>query len=124
VKEKKRSLFVHFQGHPEYGHQTLLKEYRRDVRRYLKQERDTYPSQPRGYFDEKVTGLLDDFRTRAIAERREVTMEGFPGDEAFNTLQNGWQESARQVYRNWLHYLASRKMERAAKSVAVRAGQY
>jgi homoserine O-succinyltransferase len=124
VKEKKGSLFVHFQGHPEYGHQTLLKEYRRDVRRYLKQERDTYPSQPRGYFDKKVTRLLDDFRTKAIAERREVTMDAFPGDEAFHALQNGWQESARQVYRNWLHDLVDRKMERATKSVTVRAGQY
>jgi homoserine O-succinyltransferase len=124
VKEKKRSLFVHFQGHPEYGHQTLLKEYRRDVKRYLKQERDTYPSVPRGYFDKKVTGLLDDLRTKAIAERRETTMEAFPGDEVFNTLQNGWQESARQVYRNWLHYLVSRKTESATKSVSVRAGQF
>jgi homoserine O-succinyltransferase len=124
VKEKKKSLFVHFQGHPEYGRQTLLKEYRRDVRRYLKQERESYPSLPRGYFDEKVTGLLDDFRTKAIAERRELTMEAFPGDEVFNTLQNGWQESAKQVYRNWLHYLVSRKTERATTSVTVRAGQY
>ena len=124
VKEKKRSLFVHFQGHPEYGRQTLLKEYRRDVRRYLKQERDTYPSLPRGYFDQEVTGLLDDFRTKALAERQEMTMEAFPGDQAFGTLQNGWQESARQVYRNWLHYLVSRKMERATKSATVRAGQY
>jgi len=124
VKEKKSSLFVHFQGHPEYGRQTLLKEYRRDVRRYLKQERDTYPSLPRGYFKKEVTGLLDDFRTKAIAERREVTLEAFPGDEVFNTLENGWQESAKQVYRNWLHYLVSRKMDSATKSVTVRAGQY
>src|ERR1700678_2088028 len=29
VKKKNRSLFLHFQGHPEYGAQTLLKEYRR-----------------------------------------------------------------------------------------------
>ena len=36
VKKKKQSLFVHFQGHPEYGAQTLLKEYRRDIRRFLK----------------------------------------------------------------------------------------
>jgi homoserine O-succinyltransferase/O-acetyltransferase len=28
VKKKKQSLFVHFQGHPEYGAETLLKEYR------------------------------------------------------------------------------------------------
>ena len=51
VKKKKRSLFVHFQGHPEYGAQTLLKEYRRDIKRYLRAERETYPSMPKGYFE-------------------------------------------------------------------------
>ncbi len=44
VKQRANSLFVHFQGHPEYGPLTLLKEYRRDIRRYLKQERETYPT--------------------------------------------------------------------------------
>jgi homoserine O-succinyltransferase/O-acetyltransferase len=38
VKKKKKSLFVHFQGHPEYGAQTLLKEYRRDIKRFLRQK--------------------------------------------------------------------------------------
>jgi homoserine O-succinyltransferase len=48
VKKKRQSLFVHFQGHPEYGVQTLLKEYRRDIVRFLRHERETYPSMPRG----------------------------------------------------------------------------
>jgi homoserine trans-succinylase len=60
----------------------------------------------------------------AVVERREATMEVFPDERVFDTLQNGWQESANQVYRNWLHYLVSRKTERATKSVSVRAGQY
>ncbi|MGC2228223.1 MAG: homoserine O-succinyltransferase, partial [Candidatus Sulfotelmatobacter sp.] len=51
VKKRKRSLFVHFQGHPEYGAQTLLKEYRRDIKRFLRADRETYPSMPKGYFD-------------------------------------------------------------------------
>ena len=50
VKKKKRSLFVHFQGHPEYGAQTLLKEYRRDIKRFLRGERETYPTMPQGIF--------------------------------------------------------------------------
>ncbi len=36
TKKKKRSLFVHFQGHPEYGAHTLLKEYRRDIKRFVR----------------------------------------------------------------------------------------
>ena len=61
VKQKKRSLFVHFQGHPEYGAQTLLKEYRRDIKRFLRRERETYPSMPKGYFDAAATRFLRRF---------------------------------------------------------------
>src|ERR1700721_737795 len=52
VKKKKDSLFVHFQGHPEYGTRTLLKEYRRDIKRFLRKERETYPNMPHQYFDD------------------------------------------------------------------------
>ena len=68
VKRKKRSLFVHFQGHPEYGAQTLLKEYRRDIRRFLRLERETYPSMPRGYFDAVSTRLVTEFRDVVISD--------------------------------------------------------
>ena len=42
IKQQK-SLFVFFQGHPEYESDTLLREYRRDVGRYIKGETATYP---------------------------------------------------------------------------------
>ncbi len=68
VKEKKDSLFVHFQGHPEYGARTLLKEYRRDIKRFLRRERETYPTMPHGYFDTTASKLLSDFREKVISE--------------------------------------------------------
>jgi homoserine O-succinyltransferase/O-acetyltransferase len=69
VKKKKKSLFVHFQGHPEYGGETLFKEYRRDVKRFLRGERETYPSMPKGYFDPAAIGLLTCFREKALSHR-------------------------------------------------------
>ncbi len=71
VKKKKRSLFVHFQGHPEYGAETLFKEYRRDIRRFLKKERETYPSMPRSYFDADGRETVGRF-SRSGALRRRV----------------------------------------------------
>ncbi len=109
VKEKKKSLFVHFQGHPEYISQTLHKEYRRDVKRYLRWERETYPLVPEEYFDRKAVRLLSDFRVKAEGERHEDIMENFPEADVVETLQHSWQPSAAQIYRNWLNYLASRK---------------
>ena len=65
VKKKRDSLFVHFQGHPEYGTRTLLKEYRRDIKRFLRRERETYPNMPAGYFDAAAARTLSNFETRS-----------------------------------------------------------
>jgi homoserine O-succinyltransferase/O-acetyltransferase len=111
AKRKKRSLFVHFQGHPEYGAQTLLKEYRRDIKRFLRSERETYPSMPKGYFEVAATKLLNDFREIAVSDRREAVMDGFPEDLVVGTLQKTWQTSAVAVYCNWLQYVATKKTE-------------
>ena len=53
-----KNLFVFFQGHPEYEADSLLLEYRRDIRRFLDRERELYPSMPQGYFDEDALRLL------------------------------------------------------------------
>ncbi len=109
VKKKGKSLFVHFQGHPEYFSQTLLKEYRRDVRRFLKQERPTYPSLPHGYFDEGATQILAEFRGQAEAQPVEEKFSAFPEAGVTDTLENSWHASARGIYRNWLDFLLAKK---------------
>jgi homoserine O-succinyltransferase/O-acetyltransferase len=111
VKQKKRSLFVHFQGHPEYGAQTLLKEYRRDIKRFLRMERETYPSMPRGYFDPGSMRLMSEFRDVVLSDRREELMEGFPEASVARTLQKTWHSSATVIYRNWLRYVMSKKSD-------------
>jgi homoserine O-succinyltransferase len=110
VKKKKGSLFVHFQGHPEYGAQTLLKEYRRDIKRFLRGERETYPTMPHGYFDHPAASLLNTFRQLAESARYEDVMSSFP-EAVVNGLQNNWHSSALCVYRNWLQYVASKKTD-------------
>jgi homoserine O-succinyltransferase len=112
VKKKKRSLFVHFQGHPEYAAQTLLKEYRRDIKRFLRSERETYPSMPKGYFDAATVRLLGDFRDVAMSERREELMERFP--ESTGSLQKTWHSSAVSIYRNWLQFVVTNRADVSA----------
>src|SRR5271163_4410672 len=109
VKKKKQSLFVHFQGHPEYSAETLLKEYRRDIKRFLRGERDTYPSKPKGYFDAAATRVLTDFRELALSDRREELVEDFPEAAVAGTLQKTWHASGTGIYRNWLRYLLLHK---------------
>src|SRR5271154_6300417 len=107
VKKKKASLFVHFQGHPEYGTRTLLKEYRRDIKRFLRRERETYPNMPQGYFGAAAVQLVSDFREKVMAESREECLAKFPEAAVASAVQGTWQASAESVYRNWLQFLLS-----------------
>jgi homoserine O-succinyltransferase/O-acetyltransferase len=116
VKKKKESLFVHFQGHPEYSTRTLLKEYRRDIKRFLRKERETYPNMPQGYFDDAAIKLLSAFRESVVTNPREELLAKFPEAAFASTVQETWQTSAASVYRNWLEYLLSRKVEASTAS--------
>jgi homoserine O-succinyltransferase len=111
VKKKKRSLFVHFQGHPEYDAHTLLKEYRRDIKRFVRGERESYPTMPKGYFDAAGETLVDNFRDSVVVDRREELMAGFPEAALIGALQKSWDSSAVGIYRNWLRYVASAKAD-------------
>jgi homoserine O-succinyltransferase len=121
VKKKKRSLFVHFQGHPEYDAGTLFKEYRRDVKRYLRGERETYPSMPHEYFDPAAIELLTRFRENATFDRGEELQAHFP--ESLGTAESRWHSSATLVYSNWLQYVASRKADSPALATVARVAR-
>jgi len=109
VKKIRQSLFLHFQGHPEYGSETLFKEYRRDIKRFLRGERETYPTMPHGYFGTDASDTLENFQREAIANRSEQMMQSFP-ESVVKGLQNAWHASAVLIYANWLQYLASEKI--------------
>lgn len=122
VKQKQQSLFVHFQGHPEYFNRTLLKEFRRDIRRFLTRERETYPSMPNGYFDSEACRLLNEFRKNAESHRQEELMDVFPENAIGDTLQNTWNSSAMTIYRNWLNFMMSKRAAISRVPATVRAG--
>ena len=53
--------YVFFQGHPEYDDVSLGKEYKREVVRFIADERE-YPEFPANYFDKNAKGVLDEHR--------------------------------------------------------------
>jgi homoserine O-succinyltransferase len=108
VKQRK-SLFVFFQGHPEYDAVTLLLEYRRDIGRFLRGERDTYPPMPHGNFDPETVEALSELRERALVDRREELLAGFPTAMAVGKVTNTWRSTAENLYRNWLAYIRTQK---------------
>jgi homoserine O-succinyltransferase len=113
-EERGLSLFVFFQGHPEYEAHTLAREYRRDVGRFLRGEREHFPATPQGYFNDQATALVDAFRPRAIRDRRESLIADFPMSALEAGLENPWRRSAIGIYGNWVEFLKDRKAERRA----------
>jgi homoserine O-succinyltransferase len=99
---RRRASFVFFQGHPEYDAAALLREYRRDVGRFLAGTMDRYPEMPRGYFDDETVVAFDAFRARAQRQRSHDLLEEFPDGNARKRLAHVWHDVAVQLYRNWL----------------------
>lgn len=112
VKQHKKSLFVHFQGHPEYETQSLLGEYRRDLGRFLRGENEVCPTIPRGYLDPEVEEILTAFRQKALSARRPELFGEFPADQLAKDLTNHWRRPAQRIYRNWLLYIVSQRAQR------------
>lgn len=111
VKQHK-SLFVFFQGHPEYESDTLLLEYRRDVGRYLRGEATTYPRMPRGYFDHETMVALTALQNEALSRPRQSLMAEVVAALEESRSENTWRSTAASIYRNWLEYLCAQKQLR------------
>jgi homoserine O-succinyltransferase/O-acetyltransferase len=112
VKRQKRSLFVHFQGHPEYAAQSLLGEFRRDMGRFLRGENEVCPTIPKGYFDDKSERLMVDFRAKALSDRNPGLFAAFPVERLAQDVRNVWRRPARRIYHNWLSYVEAQRTAR------------
>lgn len=108
VKQHK-SLFVFFQGHPEYEAETLLLEYRRDVKRYLRGETDRYPSLPRNYFARDTADALTALQQKAVSGRSEHLLEELATAIEKPRITNTWRSTATRIYVNWLEHICARK---------------
>ena len=108
------SLFLFFQGHPEYQPDTLLLEYRRDLLRYLRGEAVAWPGTPRGMLAPKDEAALQDIRSEAHRLPEEETLARLSGLFSAAGIENGWHATATTIYRNWLEYLLAQKVHRSA----------
>ncbi len=96
------SKFLFLQGHPEYDKDSLMREYRRDVGRYLDGQRDIYPALPENYFDAETLQRMELFQQRAVTNRDRALYAEFPETELRQGLARKLKASADTIYRNWL----------------------
>jgi homoserine O-succinyltransferase len=109
--KRRKCLSLFFQGHPEYAADTLLREYRRDVARYLNHESDTYPLLPENCVDDDGAAALLEFRERTMVQRdsKLISKLCLPAGQEITHRSSAL---AYKLYRNWLSMLAARKTRR------------
>ncbi len=97
---------VFFQGHPEYDTISLLKEYKREVIRYTRQERVDYPPFPDNYFPLQLQSVLNEYRYRLEKElvMGEVS-EKFPEVLITEQLDNTWRDTAEAIINHWIGHV-------------------
>ena len=94
---------VFFQGHPEYDTISLLKEYKREVGRFYRNEREQYPPFPDHYFSLRQCAILDEYRDTLIAARQAGQHPpAFPESLLMEELNNTWHDTAEAVINNWI----------------------
>jgi homoserine O-succinyltransferase/O-acetyltransferase len=108
VKQYK-SLFVFFQGHPEYETNTLLLEYRRDIGRYFRGETNSYPLMPRNYFDRETAIKLTALQNAASSDRRKDLLAEISTALEMTRIRSTWHSTSTRIYRNWLEYICAQK---------------
>lgn len=107
--KQEKSLFVFFQGHPEYATDTLLREYRRDIGRYIRSDAGVYPQLPHGYFDKDSGQAFSLLRESASSRSINELLAGVAAVMEKIRIENTWQPTAAHLYRNWLEYICECK---------------
>lgn len=94
---------VYLQGHPEYDRLSLLKEYKREVKRYFNHEREDFPESPENYFNADVEKILAEYRkSLELAASTQTDMPLFPETEIAGYLDNTWRDTGKSIFDNWL----------------------
>ncbi|MBT3602108.1 MAG: homoserine O-succinyltransferase [Candidatus Latescibacteria bacterium] len=94
---------VYFQGHPEYDANSLLKEYKREVNRYILGDREDYPPHPEHYFSSDVAAFVDDYgQLVRQAQQQGKTIPSFPEEQITPLVDNTWGDTGKAIVNNWL----------------------
>ena len=94
---------VYFQGHPEYQAVSLLKEYKREVFRFIDGEMKSPPPYPEHYFTDEAIGIAELFIAAfQTAMKNNDEIPEFPERELEQQVHNTWSDAGKAMVNNWL----------------------
>lgn len=95
--------FIFFQGHPEYDGVSLLKEYKRELMRFLSGENAHYPRMPQHYFNKEAKAILISYEKKiAEAAGNYEQLPPFPEEQLIELVDNTWSDTGKAIVNNWL----------------------
>lgn len=95
--------FVFFQGHPEYDTNSLLKEYKREIRSFLSGIRPEYPSFPSNYMTLQSRAILNEFEHKIRSKNAQIS--DFPEKLINERMENIWRDTSKSVLNNWIGHV-------------------
>lgn len=113
------SQFVFLQGHPEYDANSVAREYRRDMGRYLRRETDRAPPRPKGYFTAKAEAELDTLELRARKDPSCLMTEELSRIDALAPRSARWRTASVSLFRSWIAMIADSGRCKAGDSTMV-----
>lgn len=94
---------VYLQGHPEYDVHSLLKEYKREIGRYLDGELSAIPPLPERYLPPTAATIARDHLEASLAAATAgQTRPPFPEAKLVRLLDNTWTDTGKAIFNNWL----------------------
>jgi homoserine O-succinyltransferase/O-acetyltransferase len=93
-------LFVFCQGHPEYDRDSLLQEYKRDVRAFAHGSRPNAPASPIGPLDGEMARSFARLTEAASARKSPEDMAS--GELGLAERPPEWRPFTIGLYRNWI----------------------
>jgi homoserine O-succinyltransferase/O-acetyltransferase len=82
---------------------------RRDIGRFVRGQRETYPAMPQGYFDPVASDALARYQIRITRNPQEAALDSFPNSFVENRLIPMTKPPVVRICSNWLSYLHAHK---------------
>lgn len=101
---------VYFQGHPEYDTISLLKEFKREIARFLNDELDAPPPWPENYLSTAGERVAKNLLDACVASKEAgASPPQFPEAELEKYVSNSWRKTAETMIDNWLDLVVQAK---------------
>lgn len=100
------SRFLCMQGHPEYDAVSLIKEYKREIKRYVAGMRPDYPTTPKHYFSLQLQAICDEYQDALKQAKANANpLPEFPEDMMLQSVVCDWRDTACMIMGRWLHFV-------------------